>query len=646
GKGFLREEVSLRGGGKKKTESIVSIAGGGGGGGALAGLKRSPLQAKVLSFLMESGPVSLKSVREALGGVDDAVRRLKEKGLITVTEREVARDPAADIEPRAMSHDPNKEQQAALDAITASLGGKEKEKKFSPYLLWGITGSGKTLVYLKVIEEVVRSGRRALMLVPEISLTSRATAYLTHRFPGRVAVVHSALGEGERYDQWRRILRGEVDVVIGARSALFSPIKELGVIVVDEEHDPSYKQDEGIRYNARDSALMLGKFLGITVVLGSATPSVETFHNATTGRITPLYIRNRVARSELPTVELMDMRGNKGAVLSERLRDLIGETLDQGHQALLFLNRRGFSNFLACRDCGHTFECRNCSVTLTVHKRARRLKCHYCDMEMPIPGSCPGCSSHNLVDPGVGTEKVEEEVRALFPGARVGRMDSDTTRRKGTAKEILDAVESGEMDVLVGTQMVSKGHHLPGITLVGVVSGDTSLNIPDFRGPERSFQLLSQASGRAGRGEAPARVVIQTLNPEHFCFTAAAAHDYEGFFAEEIEMRREVGYPPFTRLCCMRVDGTSEKRAEAAAVELRGVAERALPKAGGEKISVLGPAPALLSKLKGRYRWQLLVKAGDAATMNAFLRKVKKDFDLKKHAGVKLTLDVDPVMTV
>jgi primosomal protein N' (replication factor Y) len=422
-------------------------------------------------------------------------------------------------------------------------------------------------------------------------------------------------------------------------------LKGLGLIVVDEEHETSYKQEEGVRYNARDAALMLGKSLGITVVLGSATPSVETFYNTKLGKITPLYLRKRVRGLKLPPIEIFDMKGEKGKVISESLKHLIAESLKEGHQVLLFLNRRGFSSFLACRDCGHIPECLNCSVTLTMHKGTRVLKCHYCDLKVALPDKCPGCGGYNLVDPGIGTEKAEEEIRRDFPSSRVGRMDRDTTRKKGSSRRIIDAFEEGLIDILVGTQMVSKGHHFPGIALVGVLSGDTSLNIPDFRSSERTFQLIAQAGGRAGRGHAPSKVLIQTLNPGHFCFKKAADHDYEGFFAEELETRREADYPPFVRLCCMRVEGAKEEGVVRAAGALREIADRRLKRVKGG-ISILGPAPALLKKLKGRYRWQLLIKGRDPKTLNGFLRELKKGFHERRFKAVSLTIDMDPMTTV
>lgn len=635
--GLIVEELELKGGGSGKFERFVSIK----KGVPPPVFKSSPARERVYNFLKDSGEISFSALFSKLGNVRDAVNRLHEKGLIIISERQVLRDPLSEIMPRAARFNPNSEQAVAIEQILKALGSDA----FSPFLLYGVTGGGKTLVYLKILEEAVRTGKKAVILAPEIALTPWPAAYLADMFPGRVAIAHSGLSEGQRMDEWGRILRGEVDIVVGARSALFSPVKDLGLIIVDEEHETSYKQDDGVKYNARDAALMLGKYLGITVVLGSATPSVETFHNAKTGKITPLYIRKRVEERELPEIELLDMKGRKSTVISERLKSMMEEALNKSNQALLFLNRRGFSSSIICKDCGRSFECLNCSVTLTMHKGARVLKCHYCDMSIPIPQLCPDCHGTNLITPGAGTERVEEEIRVLFPEARVGRMDRDTTSRKGSAKKIIDSVEDKSLDVLIGTQMVSKGHHFPGITLVGVISGDTSLSIPDFRSSERTFQLITQAAGRAGRGAEPGRVVIQTLNPEHYCFRCASTHDYDSFFEEEIELRKELSYPPFTRLCNMRIEGLKEERVTSAIMELKAAGERLFRKKD-LGITILGPAPALLARIKNRYRWQMLLKGEDVKTLHAAVSALKKAFEAKEFKGVSLSIDMDPVTMI
>lgn len=634
--GLIEEESLLKGGGSAKTERFVKAV----NCADRETLKRSPIQAKAYSHLLENGGMTVSALKSALGNIDDALRRLIDKGLVEIEEREVGRAPMDNITPRDANHRPNDEQQKAIDRIKEAL----KSGTFSPFLLYGVTGSGKTLVYLKALEEALRLNKRAIILAPEIALTPWPAAYLASLFPGRVALAHSGLSPGERLDEWRRVLRNEADIVVGARSALFSPIDDLGLIIVDEEHETSYKQEDGVRYNARDAALMLGKYLGATVVLGSATPSVETFYNANSGKLELLTLKNRVGERDLPRVETIDMRGNKDN-LSERLKTLMEENSAKNNQTLLFLNRRGFSNSLVCKDCGQVFRCLNCSVSLTMHKRSRVLKCHYCDLSIPIPSICPNCSSINLSTTGSGTERLEEDVRALFPKLTIGRMDRDTTQKKGSARRIMEAMEDKSIDVLIGTQMVSKGHHFPGITLAGIVDADTSLNIPDFRSSERTFQLITQAAGRAGRGDEAGSVVIQTLNPGHYAFLSALTHDYGTFYAEEIELRREAVYPPFMRLCNLRFEGAKEHAVIEAANDIKRAAE-ALLKRKHEGIAVLGPAPAPLEKLKGRYRWQMLLKCADVKRLHNFTRALKASFVAKKRPGVSLTVDMDPLNTL
>lgn len=633
--GLICEETRLRGGGNEKTEVYLSVS------VKDPALKNSIAQAKVLDYLLKMEETPLSVLNRELGPSAGAVKRLIDKGIVRAEERRVLRDPLSGLQPRSAPFEPNSEQSSAIAAIIGALS----RGVYSPFLLYGVTGSGKTLVYLKALQEAVRLGKKAIILSPEIALTPWPAAYLRYIFPGRVAIYHSGLSAGERFDEWMRILNGEADIVVGARSALFCPVRDLGLIIVDEEHEASYKQEEGVRYNARDCALMLGARLGITVVLGSATPSMETFHNTRSGRITALRIEGRVAGGTLPEVEITDMRGKKGAVLSERLLNLMKETFEKKEQALLLLNRRGFSSSIICRDCGLSFMCANCNVTLTMHKRAGVLKCHYCDSSIPLPQECPSCKGVNLIQPGAGTEKVEEEVRTIFPEASTVRMDRDSTARRGAAREIIDAVEGKRADVLIGTQMVSKGHHFPGVTLAGIISGDTSLSIPEFRSAERTFQLITQAAGRAGRGTAPGAVVIQTLNPEHYCFKNALRHDYEGFYEEEIRLREEAGYPPFTRLCNIRIDGLKEERVIGACNILKATAQRLLKKEGLD-LSVLGPAPALLSRIKNRYRYQMLIKGSNVKDLHRFIKGLKTAFEARRFSGAGITIDMDPISLI
>lgn len=634
--GLLTEEVAIRGGGREKTALFVSPAI---DLSEYAPEGRSMVQARVVEFLRARGASFMSEMKKELGEVAAAVKKLAEKGVLLCEEKQVLRNGLSDITPKQAPPEPNDEQKKAIYEISAAIKGNG----FSPFLLWGVTGSGKTLVYLKALEEAVRSGKKAIILSPEIALTPWPAAYLLDMFPGKVAVYHSGLSEGARYDEWMRILKGEADIVVGARSALFTPVKDLGLIIVDEEHEASYKQEDGVRYHARDAALKLGATLGITVVLGSATPSLETFYNASTGKLKLLAIKDRATGGLLPEIEVQDMKGLK-EVFSDRLKELLAKTLEDKHQALLFLNRRGFSNSIICRDCGHIFMCLNCSVSLTVHKKKGALRCHYCDLAMPLPDECPKCRGTRLTQPGAGTEKVEEEVRGIFPDVRTRRMDRDTTSGKGSAKKIMDAVESREVDILIGTQMVAKGHHFPSITLVGIISGDTSLGLPDFRSAERTFQLITQAAGRAGRGEKPGVVLLQTMNPGHYCFKTAVNHDYEAFYKEEITFREELSYPPFTRLCNIRIDGLNEKKVIEASTYLREAALKSLSRTKG--VDILGPSPALIPRVRNRYRWQMLIKGSNLGGMRQFLLALKAAVGKNRFPGVSFAFDMDPINTI
>ncbi len=611
-------------------------------------IKKTPLQAKILSYLINNGCTSLSILRKKFGGIDQPVKKLAKSGLIAITTKEIERDPCALIPGKTIPHEPNEEQRTAIDKIAAGI----KSKRFAPFLLYGVTGSGKTLVYMKAIAETILNGRVVIFMVPEISLVTWPISYITQLFPGRVAVIHSSLSSGERYDQWLKIRNKQVDIVIGARSALFAPIKNPGLIIIDEEHETSYKQEEGVRYNARDSALMMGKFFGLTVVLGSATPSIETFYNSKIGKITPLYLTERAGKIPMPIIEMIDLKNsdkeNKttNTAISERLKRELEETLAADNQAMVFLNRRGFSNFLICKDCGHTFKCLNCTVSLTMHSRRRLLLCHYCDFSIPIPDICPICYGASLSDIGVGTEKIEEELRELFPKARIARMDRDTTRKKGSHSKIIDAMDRGDVDILIGTQMIAKGHHFPNVTLVGIVSGDTSLNIPDFRSAERTFQLITQASGRAGRGNETGKVVIQTYNPDGECLGWVRKHDYTGFFEDEITLRKEVCYPPFCRLVSIRVEGNNEERVTKAIMAMKTASDKMIKKEKLSGISILGPTPAFLFRLKGKFRWQMLIKGKNVHGLNRFIQKQKSLFEAKKQSSVNLIIDVDPLSTL
>ncbi|HVO28134.1 MAG TPA: primosomal protein N' [Candidatus Margulisiibacteriota bacterium] len=558
-------------------------------------------------------------------------------GCAEVVEEEVYRPvlPPAAGEDRPV--DLSTAQYAAVQAVIGGLGA------FRTYLLWGVTGSGKTEVYLHAIAACLAAQRTALVLVPEISLTHQLVDRVRARFGERVAVLHSGLSDGERWDEWRRIARGEVPIVVGARSAVFAPLPRLGLVVVDEEHDAAFKQEDGIRYNGRDLAVMRAKLAGCPAVLGSATPAVETFCNGQSGRYQMLTLPQRVEARQLPAVNIVDLRRGpalgKLVLISPRLIAALKANLAAHGQSLIFLNRRGFANFLQCLQCGEALMCPNCSVTLTLHRRMRALRCHHCDYTIPPPAACPGCGGLSLSAWGAGTEQVEAALRQLLPGARIGRMDRDTTSRKGSQREIFAAWERREYDVLIGTQMITKGHDVPGVTLVGVLLADGSLNFPDFRAAERTFQLLTQVAGRAGRGARPGRVIIQTLQPEHLSLRCAAQHDYRTFVEHELAARRELGYPPFARLVQIRCEGenpqATERIVRAVATHVQGVREKG--------VEVLGPTPAPIERLRRRHRWQLLIRGRASAAVRRAARSGRDAVHRQaRTAGVRVLVDVDP----
>jgi primosomal protein N' (replication factor Y) len=502
-----------------------------------------------------------------------------------------------------------------------------------------VTGSGKTEVYLQAIVHALEQGTNALVLVPEISLTPQLVRRFRARFGGGIAILHSALSDGERYDEWRRIRRGLARIVIGARSAVFAPLEKIGIIVVDEEHEASFKQADGLRYNARDLSLVRGRLENATVVLGSATPLVTSLYAVEQGKLALLSLPERVEGRPMPTVTVVRMQGIKDTI-SLPLAQALEATLAAGEQSLVFLNRRGFATFLVCGDCAEPLTCPNCSVTLTFHRQRRQSVCHYCDYAVPAPGICPACASMEMKELGAGTERVESDLRELLPTAGIVRMDSDTTSGKGSHSRLLGRMADGSADILIGTQMIAKGHDFPGVTLVGVINAEASLNMPDFRSAERTFQLLSQVIGRAGRGELPGRVIIQALTPSHYAIHSAIEHDGESFYRQELEFRREAGYPPFAFLAALSISATAEKSVEEqadAAARLFGQLKRELKL----RIEVLGPAPAPLYRLRGRFRRQILLKA---PTRNDLRRLIAAWLGRRVSSPtVREIIDIDPV---
>ena len=517
-------------------------------------------------------------------------------------------------------------------------------RTFTPFLLHGVTGSGKTEVYLRVIARALEAGRTALVLVPEISLTPQLAARFRARFGDLVAILHSGLSDGARLGEWSRLRRGDARIAVGARSAVFAPLLGLGVIVVDEEHDGSFKQDEGVRYHARDVALVRAQRTGAVCVLGSATPSLESAAHAERGTYRKLTLTQRPTARPMPSVEIIDLRKylpDGEAMLSAPLRAAVGETLAAGDQTILFLNRRGFATFVLCRGCGHAFRCPHCSVSLTYHRHTDRLSCHYCGFAQRVPDTCPSCHAAETIErKGLGTEKVADAVATAFPGARVARLDRDVATG-AKIEAVLARVARREVDVLVGTQMVTKGHDFPGVTLVGVLCADTGLNLPDFRASERTFQLLAQVAGRAGRGDRLGRVMIQTYRPEAPAVVAAAAHDYASFFAAETAARAELGYPPHGRLIAVRIDGADAHEVAGVAQRLAQLAEAAArrPEAAGQ-VEVRGPVPAPLERLRNRTRWQIWLRSADRHA----LRRVARSLLIADLATtVRVGLDVDPI---
>ncbi len=610
--------------------------------------KPTPKQAKVLAYL-RGRPEQCASRSELLAACAvgrSVLDRLAAEGCLIAQETVSRRVPgergaaAADRLPALYPA-----QEAAVAWIRDRIG------RGGQMLLHGVTGSGKTEVYLRAIQEALSRGRQALLLVPEIALTSQLAAYFRSRISEPMAVLHSGLSPGERYDEWRRVKKGLVKLVIGARSSIFAPLESPGILIVDEEHDPSYKQEENVRYHARDLALVRGKMESAVVVLGSATPSLESYHNAVQKKFRLLSLPSRVDGKPLPEIEVLDMRqesgeGKERPLFSHALEEAIGENSRRAEQALLFLNRRGFSPFALCRDCGFTYRCPNCSVSLTYHLPEKTFRCHYCDYALSGLERCPECAGSGLLLFGVGTQRLEEEIRKRFPEIRAARMDRDTTSGKASHQRILGRVRRGEVNLLIGTQMITKGHDLPRVTLVGVVAADLSLNVPDFRAGERTFQLLTQVAGRAGRGDRPGRVIIQTYNPGHYSIRMAQAQDYQAFYRQETFFRKEMSYPPFVRLVNFRLEANSEARLMRCARGLEDLARKILEEEEGwqGEVEALGPAMAPLPRLRGKFRCQMLFKGKKWSSLHRFAERLLGRAGAEARVpGVKLIIDVDPV---
>ena len=586
---------------------------------------KNPSQKKILELFLDRDVI----LRSKLVDISkSSLDTLVTKGVLGVIKKEVYRT-SYQVGKKEV-HTLTLEQQKVVDTVLEGDSSK-------PYLLFGVTGSGKTEVYMQIIEEALREGKTAIMLVPEISLTPQMIERFSNRFPHAIAALHSALSDGEKYDEWRRIARGEASIVIGARSAIFAPLKNIGAIIMDEEHSDSYKQgDSSPRYHARDIAIWRGKYHQCPVILGSATPSLESMARAGKGVYQLLTLDKRVNGRNLPKVSIIDMNleSRRQGHFSSALIQAILSRLEKKEQVILFLNRRGFSTFVTCKNCSHTIKCPNCDITLTYHKSNQMLRCHYCGYATPLPKVCPECGGASLSDLGVGTEKIEEEVKKLFPVARVLRMDMDTTSRKGSHEEMIRAFQNHEYDILLGTQIVAKGLDFPQVTLVGVINADTSLNIPDFRSSENTFSLLSQVAGRSGRSR-PGEVFIQTFNPDHYAIYFAGEHDYLGFYKQEMLVRRKLGYPPYYFLCYLRVSGKDSKYLLQEAEKMKRSLERNLT-----HTTILGPTPVSVFRVNKIYRYGIILKYKKEEELREVLLKIQKHY--QTNTKIKVDIDFNP----
>ncbi len=611
------------------------------------------IERKTLFFINENslqtgrGHILQASLNKRYSGARKALPLLLEKKLIEKIEKRVFRNPlGGEYVERKIPAKLSSEQAAVFAELKEYIG----KKQFTTFLLHGVTGSGKTEVYLRAAQQALEKDKDVLVLVPEIALATQLESHFISRFKDKVVLQHSGLSAGEKYDQWFNALSGKAKIVIGARSAVFSPLKNLGLIIVDEEHDPAFKQDDSFRYNGRDLAVLRGKMCEAVVLLGSATPSVTTYYNSQNGKYRLLEMRKRVREQNLPEVQVVDIKTTvshrKSKIFWPQLENALVENYANEQQSMVLLNRRGFSSVVICRECGTQVQCKNCNVSLTFHKGIGRLVCHYCGFNLPFETVCETCRSDKLVPVGFGTERVEEELKTILPTATIARLDSDSTRDKQKFLAVLKRMHAGEVDVMVGTQMIAKGHDFPGVTLVGVVYADSGLHTPDFRAGERTFQLISQVTGRAGRGDMPGKVIIQTMQPNHYAIKYAQSHQYEAFYDHELNIRTSPVYPPFVRLLAIHVDGINQNRVQQTALNIRkylvqwGTSNRGETK---KRYDILGPVPAPIEKLKGKYRAQLLIKGDDHELFGRIGRDVMlKSSELKADSSCAILLDVDP----
>ncbi|MBW2225781.1 MAG: primosomal protein N' [Deltaproteobacteria bacterium] len=624
-RGHIEHSCKLKGGTTKpKVERHVALTG---LNMPVDGLSKS--RKKILDMIEAQGEISARKLKAIVPSAPNLIKHLEADGYISIFYKRVYRDPFGETINSDIPHNLTQEQTTVVSTVMASLG-----RKFSTYLLTGVTGSGKTEVYMQLAAKAIKGGYSVLVLVPEIALISQMERRFRARFGERVAVLHSALSPGERYDQWTRIVRGEVAISIGARSAVFAPLKNIGIIIVDEEHDTSYKQDSRLRYNARDLAVVRAKLQNGVALLGSATPSLQSYYNVKTNKFKGVTLKKRVEKRPLPKITMIDLRKNRDVrgirrFITSELHEAMRTTLARGEQVLLFLNRRGFASYPVCSACGEAIQCKNCDISLTLHQTANAYKCHYCGFTRAAVSNCKTCGSSKIRLLGLGTEKIESTVKTLFPDATVARMDRDTTRRKGSIIKILKGLR----------------HDYPNITLVGIICADLSLNFPDFRAAERTFQLLAQVAGRAGRGSVPGNVILQTYNPDHFSILSATAQDFQAFYNDEIGFRENLNYPPFSRMVQLKISGKNKEKTRDHAQALGDLCFdlKRNDRSFLRSLEILGPIEAPIPKIAKHYRWQILLKGRSVKPLHEFLHKVWfENRAAIQNRDVKVVLDVDP----
>ena len=609
---------------------------------------RATKQIEAVELLFNLEEIMLKGLLQEIETSNSTVRALEKKGVLEIIDREVNRDPITKHIKDYDKHYLSRDQENVYNKIVDSFHGKEEANKF---LIHGVTGSGKTEIYLQLVEEMISLGKDSIILVPEISLTPQTIDRFVGRFRDDVAVIHSKLSHGERFDQWRKIKEGKVKIVVGARSAVFAPFRNLGLIIIDEEHETTYKSSQNPKYNTIEVA---GKRVDMEngfLVMGTATPSLETYYRSLNDDVVLLELGKRVNYLNMPEVNVVDMReelnmGNK-SMFSAELYDRMKQNLEEGKQTILFLNRRGFSTFVSCRSCGYVVKCNDCDVSMTYHRNVDKLRCHYCGLAVNPPKLCPVCKSNYIRYFGVGTERVEEVTRELFPNARILRMDTDTTSKKGSYEKSLEMMKNHEIDILIGTQMISKGLDFANVTLVGIIAADTSLNLPDFRSPERTFQLVTQVAGRAGRGESPGNVVLQTYDPDHYSIEFAKEHDYKSFYDTEIKLRQAFLYPPFIHMISILIYGEENNKVEKISKEIynRLIKESYWFDKDRIRDHVIGPYPAPLERIKNNFRWQILLKVEkkDIKSLKTLIERVCIMNDNKLNMdNIKISIDIDP----